>query len=173
MRNVAKLVTPPRYVPAERGTWTADEVRSFLRTAAEDRLHAAWRLSLYGLRRGEVLGLRWDEDVDLDAGTLSVRRARVLVEVTVIEQEPKTRNGVRTLPLDEALAGALRALRTTQARERLAAGEGYEASGHVVVDELGAPVHPEVVLRRVRAAVEAGRAAADPSARGVGTRPCR
>ncbi|MFR9803153.1 tyrosine recombinase XerC [Pseudonocardia sp. RS010] len=142
VRNVAALVDPPRYVPGDRKTWSAEEVQRFLAEAARDRLHAAWRLSLYGLRRGEVLGLRWD-DIDLDAGTLSVRRARVLVEGRVLEQEPKTRNGVRTLPLDDELLGALRTLRASQARERLAAGEAYETDGHVVVDELGAPVHPE------------------------------
>jgi Site-specific recombinase XerD len=143
VRNVARLVKPPRYEPAERETWSAVEVLRFLGEAADDRLHAAWRLSLYGLRRGEVLGLRWDEDIDLDAGTLSVARTRVLVEYQVIEQDPKTRNGVRTLPLDDELLAALRALKTWQARERLAAGEAYESSGLVVVDELGCPVHPE------------------------------
>jgi integrase len=143
VRNVAKLVTPPRYQPAERETWSATEVLRFLGEASNDRLHAAWRLSLYGLRRGEVLGLRWDEDIDLEAGTLSVTRTRVLVEGQVLEQDPKTRNGVRTLPLDGDLLVALRALRAQQARERLAAGEAYGSSGLVVVDELGRPVHPE------------------------------
>ena len=64
VRNVVKLVTPPEYTPGERETWSRSQVRRFLRTAANDRLHAAWRLSLYGLRRGEVLGLRWS-DIDL------------------------------------------------------------------------------------------------------------
>jgi integrase len=142
VRNVAKLVTAPRYEPAERETWSADEVQRFLAVAEQDRLHVAWRLSLYGLRRGEVLGLRWD-DIDLEAGTLSVRRARVLVEYRVIEQGPKTKNGLRTLPMDPELLAALRALKAQQARERLAAGEAHEHSGLVVVDELGRPVHPE------------------------------
>lgn len=142
VRNVAKLVDPPKYRPKKRVSWSAEEVQRFLSTAEGDRLHAAWRLSLYGLRRGEVLGLRWD-DVDLTAGTLSVLRARVLVEGQVIEQPPKSENGERTLPLDDELLGALRALRTAQVRERLAAGEAYDPSGHVVVDEIGAPVHPE------------------------------
>ena len=43
--------------------------------ASSDRLHVAWRLSLYGLRRGEVLGLRWS-DIDLRAGMLTVNQAR-------------------------------------------------------------------------------------------------
>jgi integrase len=51
-------------------------------------LHTAWRLSLYGLRRGEVLGLRWS-DIDLKGKTLTVRQARVLVEYRVrIEESP-------------------------------------------------------------------------------------
>lgn len=78
VRNVARLVKPPEYVTSERDTWSRAEVRTFLRAAADDRLHAAWRLSLYGLRRGEVLGLRWS-DIDLKAGTLTVSQGRVLV----------------------------------------------------------------------------------------------
>jgi integrase len=89
-----------------------------------------------------VLGLRW-EDVDVDTGTLSVRRSRVLVEYQVVEQAPTTKNGGRALPVDPKLLAALRALKARQARERLAAGEAYEHSGLVVVDELGRPVHPE------------------------------
>ena len=51
------------------------------------------------LRRGEVLGLRWS-DIDLRARTLTVRQARVLVDYKVRIEEPKPRNGQRTLPLD-------------------------------------------------------------------------
>jgi integrase len=45
--------------------------RKFLAKASSDRLYVAWRLSLYGLRRGDVLGLRWS-DIDLRARTLTV-----------------------------------------------------------------------------------------------------
>ena len=152
-RNVVRLVKPPAYRAAERGTWSGAEVRKFLGTAARDRLHAAWRLSLYGLRRGEVLGLRW-ADVDLKAKTLTVNQARVLVDYKVHIEEPKSRNGKRTLPLDEELVSALTALRKRQAQDSEAAdttfragldGLGWYTSGdeYVVTDELGLPVHPE------------------------------
>jgi integrase len=69
----------------ERETWSQAAVRKFL-AKASSRLYAAWRLSLYGLRRGEVLGLRWS-DIDLWASTLTVNQARVRVEYRVrIEQ---------------------------------------------------------------------------------------
>jgi integrase len=152
-RNVVRLVQPPTYRPAERDIWSRGEVRKFLGSAARDRLHAAWRLSLYGLRRGEVLGLRW-ADVDLRAKTLTVNQARVLVDYKVRIEEPKSHNGKRTLPLDDELVSALTALRKRQAQDSEAAGTTYRAgldrldwytSGdeYVVTDELGIPVHPE------------------------------
>jgi integrase len=152
VRNVAKLVTPPEHAQREHQTWSKTEVKRFLVKAAADRLHAAWRLSLYGLRRGEVLGLRWS-DIDLKAKTLTVNQARVLVEYCILIEEPKSRNGKRTLPLDDALIAALIELRKRQMAESAAAGAAYQAglgvldwySGgeYVITDELGMPVHPE------------------------------
>jgi integrase len=153
VRNVVRLVTPPEYTPTERDTWSQAEVRAFLAAATADRLHAAWRLSLYGLRRGEVLGLRWS-DIDLKARTLTMNQARVIADLKVRVEEPKTRNGKRTLPLDGELVEALTETRKRQARESQEAGSAYRAGltaldwyvpgdEYVVTDELGLPVHPE------------------------------
>ncbi len=152
VRNVAKLVTPPEHVPRERETWSKAEVKRFLAKASRDRLHAAWRLSLYGLRRGEVLGLRWS-DIDLKASTLTVNQARVLVEYRVRIEPPKSRNGKRTLPMDDALVAALTQLRKLQMQESAAAATAYQAGlaalhwygggEYVITDEAGMPVHPE------------------------------
>jgi integrase len=106
--NVAKLVERPDHRKHEMNTWSESQAAAFLEAVADDRLNAAWQLSLYGLRRGEVLGLCWS-DVDLQNKTLTVRLARV--EVTgagVVEGEPKTERGRRTLPLDDGLVAALR-----------------------------------------------------------------
>jgi len=63
--------------PAERRTWSAEQLAAFLEASRDDRLHALWHLlALTGLRRGEALALTWD-DVDLEAGSLSVRRALI------------------------------------------------------------------------------------------------
>lgn len=138
VRNPARYVKPPEHAPRERETWTKTEVRRFLAVADVDRLAACWRLSLYGLRRGEVLGLRWS-DIDLQATTLTIRQARVLVDYEVRVEQPKSRNGIRTLPVDDLLVAALKALKARQAAERLAAGPAYERTAYVAADELGRP----------------------------------
>ncbi|HEX6854670.1 MAG TPA: hypothetical protein VF204_05190 [Streptosporangiaceae bacterium] len=73
-RNVARLVELPEWVPASMVPWSPDEALAFLRAAADDPLYAAFvLLTLYGMRRGEVLGLRWD-DIDTGARLIRVRQ---------------------------------------------------------------------------------------------------
>jgi len=79
-RNVALVANAPRLrsIPkVEPSSWTADELRAFLRAAAGHRFFAAlWLAAFTGMRRGELLGLRW-EDFDEGATTLSVNRGLV------------------------------------------------------------------------------------------------
>ena len=151
-RNVAALVERPRHRPPERETWTVPEVRRFLAATKDDRMHVAWLLALYGLRRGEVAGLRW-EHVDLAGGTLSIVGTRLAVNGKVVEDDPKSASGRRVLPLTAALTAAFRAARRHQAAERLALGPAYADSGYVVVDEAGRALHPETLSARFEAVV--------------------
>lgn len=153
-RNVAEHVTIPRQARKDakakqkaRTPWTEDEVKVFLAHVAKDRLYAVMLLSLIGLRPAEVCGLRWS-DVDLRAGTLSVETTRTLVEGVVIEKDAKSDAGERKLPLPTVVLAALKAFRRRQAAEQLKAGDGYEGSGRVVVDELGRAVKTDWLRRR-------------------------
>lgn len=140
--NPVRYVELPKQVKRDPDTWSAAQVRVFLTAAADDRLHAAWRLTLYGLRRAEVCGLRWS-DVDLATGMITIAQTRPVVEGTVIVKAPKSQRGTRTLPMDVELIAALEALQDRQVTEAMETGEAYAASGYVVTDELGAAVHPD------------------------------
>jgi integrase len=101
---------------------------------------AAVRHHRHGAR--EVAGLRWS-DVDLEAGRVSPRRPRVVVNYEVHVSEPKTAKGRRSLALDPATVAALRQHRARQAEERLAVGPRWRDSGLVFTWPNGRPLHPE------------------------------
>jgi integrase len=148
VRNPANHAAAPRPHRTELRTWTADELHSFLESVRSDRLHAAWQLAaLTGMRRGEVLGLRW-ADLDLEAGWLSVRQTLVVVDNQPRISEPKTARGRRRIALDAETVAALRAHHTAQAAERLAAGPNWPNNGLVFTRPDGAPLHPEYVRRQ-------------------------
>jgi integrase len=143
VRNVATLASPPRPRRAEMHTWTAEQLRAFLEHVAGERLYAAWLLAAStGMRRGEVLGLRW-VDVDLDLARVAVRQTLVLAGRQVVTSEPKTSRGRRSIALDPRTVAALRAWRAAQAAERLAWGGAWVDSGLVFTREDGTPLHPE------------------------------
>jgi integrase len=128
-------------------TWTAEEVRAFLDYVrqADERLYALWVLAATtGMRRGELLGLRW-ADLDLDAARVAIRRTVISVGYEVCESEPKTKKGRRTIDIDPTTVAALRAHRARQAEERLAWGPAYEDSGRLFARENGSVLHPERV----------------------------
>jgi integrase len=110
-------------------------------------LAAAWRLAaLTGMRRGEVLGLRW-ADLDLDEGWLAVCQTLVVVDNQICVSQPKTARGRRRIALDPVTISALRGHRRAQAAERLVAGPGWSDTGLLFTHEDGRPLHPEYVRR--------------------------
>ena len=140
-RNVATLVDAPTARREEVQSLTAAEARKLLEVATELPNGARWSVALaLGLRQGEALGLLWDA-VDLDAGTLTVRRAlqRQAGEGLVLV-EPKSRAGRRTIKLPDALRDALRVHRVRQTEQRLAAGNVWEDRGFVFCQPTGRPI---------------------------------
>ena len=123
-------------------TWTAEQVRDFLTYVAHDRIAAAWRLTMLGLRRGEVLGLTWD-DIDPEARSAKIERARVLQGGDVVINKPKTSRGTRTIHLPDEVLTDLRRLKEIQEKERHIIGAGYPEGGWIFGDPIGRPYRPE------------------------------
>jgi integrase len=103
-RNVAEAVTPPRPPKLEITPLTQQQLRALLETARNDKLYALWVLACTtGMRNGELLAVQW-RDIDLEAGTLQVKRTVFGGKVS----PPKTASGRRTIRLSKLAIAALR-----------------------------------------------------------------
>lgn len=106
---------------AEGDIWTPAQMATFQDYVADHRLAGCFALTLLGLRREEVGGLRWC-DLDLEAAVLRIRQARVDVNGREVIADPKNSRSVRDLPIPPREVGALKAMRKVHLRERLAVG---------------------------------------------------
>jgi integrase len=153
-RNVADLANPPtQRQSASRNArikaWTPEQVSEFLSAVRDDRLHALWVLAAStGLRRGELVGLRWDA-LDTDEGTLRVQRTVTEADGRIIvSDDAKTAAGQRTIALDRETCRVLRGHRKAQLAERLALGEVWQGDGSdVFVRPDGGPLRPSDVSK--------------------------
>ena len=140
-RNVCTLVDAPSLVHHEIQPLSVADARKILTTARARRNGARWAVALaLGLRQGEALGLQW-ADVDLDAPSLTVRRAlqrqrgKGLVLV-----EPKSRSGRRTIALPVPIVDLLQAHRHAQDGERAHARNEWHDRDFVFAQPTGAPI---------------------------------
>lgn len=150
--NAAEAVDPVRVpasvvTPVEPGTITA-----FLGELRGHRHYAAFYLAVVtGLRRGELLGLRW---ADLDAGGITVRRVVKIVGGKHVVGEPKTRRGSRRVPLPPDALALLAEHRARQAEERSAAKVWHD-EGWMFPNTIGKAENPHNLLRVMKRARDA------------------
>jgi integrase len=146
VRNVAEAADAPRLRQSEATamkTWSGKQVRTFLAGLADHRLLAAYTLAATtGMRRGEVLGLRWS-DIDFKTHRLAVRQTVIAINYKVSFGDPKTARGRRSIALDPTTVAELKAHHIRQRVERKALGAGYHDLDLVFPKVDGTPTHPD------------------------------
>ena len=135
LANPAERCALPKVEHREMKTLPVEQLQSFLREARESGVFELYYLELAtGLRRGELLGLKW-EDIDLDRGDLRVKRQVSRINGEVVEAPLKTKNAYRTLPLAEDTIDVLK-----EQREKVG------SSPWVFPSPNGGPISPDSVL---------------------------
>lgn len=151
--NPADAVELPTWQRRDLTVWQAVEVAQFLRVALDhgDYMYPIWRLVVAtGMRRGEVLGLRWS-DVSITDGVVSIEQTRVRLD-RMVTTTTKTRAGRRTIALDHSTITALAHLRNQQdAAAEVLGVAPYEL---VATDLDGRAIHACTLLDRFRAATD-------------------
>ena len=133
-----------------------EQAKTLLEAVADHRLEALITVAVgLGLRQGEALGLRWREDIDLDAGLLSVQQTLERAGVEPRFGEPKTARSRRTINMPSTVAAALRRHRTRQLEERLAAGPRWRESGLVFTTTIGTAIDKSGLHKAFKAVLRA------------------
>jgi integrase len=148
--NPCDRVDPPKTARTEMKALDEMETERLLMAARERQplsLFAAVLLAANaGLRRGEVLGLRWS-DVDFDACAVHVRRTLQRSKSEVVFGEPKTSHSRRMLAMDPDTMAELKSYRARQNQSRLALGDGWHDNDLVCPGRCGEPWHPNMLSR--------------------------
>ncbi len=151
-RNVARNVRTGTARPRRFNPLTADEARRFLAAAQSHRHATLFELALRtGLRKGELLGLRW-EDLDLDGGTATIRRTLQRTNSKGLATLPtKTLSSERRIALPASCITSLRAHHKHQAQEKQKAGSDWHDTGHVFTRPDGHLIEPATLTKQFNA----------------------
>ena len=135
LTNPADACALPKLEHREMKTLPVEQLTSFLREAKESGVFEMYYIELAtGLRRGELLGLKWS-DIDLEHGSLRVQRQIARIDGEIVEAPLKTKNAYRTLPLS---ADAIDVLKTQKKK--------CGNSQYVFPSPTGGPISPDSVL---------------------------
>ncbi len=146
--NPVDAVDAPRPRRKEMRALKAEEVAHLLAVAEGHRDRAIIHTALCtGLRRGEILALRWG-DVDLARQMLAIRRSMLYIEGKPVFREPKTAKGRRQIMIPQASVTILKEQRKKVLQDRLRLGPGYQDNGLVFCAEDGSPLNPDDLTRR-------------------------
>jgi integrase len=147
-----------------RTPWNQDEVRRALAAAESTPMELFFKLVLAtGMRRGEVLGLQWD-DVDFERQTISIQRTIHHDSITQLDGStrhelvvaaPKTASSRRVNQLTEPILDTLRRHQAEQDLERSDAGDLWCEQGYVFTNNVGGPLDESKLSRRYRAFLKA------------------
>jgi integrase len=147
-RNATDALKLPRIDREEITPLTAQEVGVLLEAAREDRLEALYIVAVHtGLRQGELLALKWD-NLDLEAGTLRVRRTLTYSGGKHSLSEPKTKKSLRTVRLIPGAVAALRDHLERQMEEIDRLGSLYQPGGLVFSSTTGSIINPSNLRNR-------------------------
>ncbi|WP_228266173.1 tyrosine-type recombinase/integrase [Microlunatus elymi] len=151
-RNVAALVRVSAPRTQGRAVWTVEDARRFLESSREsgDPYHVGYVLLLVlGLRRGELLGLKWS-DVDLDAAEARIRWQLQRTNGELVLRRTKTYASEAVLPLPQICSDALASHRALASAWRLAAGPAWHDNDLVLSTRYGLPIDPRNFHRKFK-----------------------
>ena len=143
-------VQPPKIEQKEAAHLDEDQAAALLEALEEEPIQYKTMVHLLlftGLRKGELMGLEW-QDIDFDRGLMQIVRAsQYIPKAGIITKEPKNKKSQRTIKVSPSLLETLRAYRVWQAEQRLLIGDHWKDCGRLFTTWEGKPMHPDTLPR--------------------------
>ncbi len=154
--NPVKDASPPSLKKAEMKIWSFQNIHSFLAQCKEEWHLMTFMLAIYtGMRRGEILGLKWS-DIDFTKKVIHVNRSLAyLPGKGYMLSTLKTKNAKRLIPISNHLASALLSQRNQQLEWKKRLGSLYEDHDLVICTRTGTMQDPQNILRAMKRIIEA------------------
>ncbi|WP_244380620.1 tyrosine-type recombinase/integrase [Saccharococcus caldoxylosilyticus] len=153
--NPVKNAKPPKVKSEEKITWTVDEVNRFLNLIKDSSMEIPYLLAIFtGMRRGEVLGLKWD-DVDFENKKIRIKRSLCFVSGKgLIFKEPKTQKSKRQISISQYVVNVLKRHKQRQDSRKEKFGTQYQDNNLIVCTDDGKPLDPRNLLRQFYRLIE-------------------
>lgn len=153
--NPVKNAKPPKVKSEEKITWTVDEVNRFLNLIKNSSMEIPYLLAIFtGMRRGEVLGLKWD-DVDFENKKIRIKRSLCFVSGKgLIFKEPKTKKSKRQISISQHVVNVLKKHKQKQEFQKEKLGTQYQDNNLIVCTDDGKPLDPRNLLRQFYRLIE-------------------
>lgn len=147
-RNVADAVDPPHIRRSEMQTWNENEVNQFLEGTNDSPYYSLFYTALFtGMRRSELLALRW-QDIDFIYSQIYVNRSlHQLKDGSFIFTQPKSAKSSRTIALTPSTMLMLKEYQEKQKLERAMSGNPLTDTDLVFSNLEGEPLRPNTITR--------------------------
>ncbi len=153
--NPCQHVVLPKSVRYESHFYTADQLNQFFQAIRDEPLYPLLKITaIYGLRRSEVLGLKWDS-IDFDAGTVTIRHTVSKVTKAVEKDKTKNATSYRSFPLTEEARTIFQTAQAEEKENRRLCGRQYQENDYVFKWDDGRPYSPDYITKKFPALLKA------------------
>lgn len=148
LSNPCELVTLPQQKPYESTFYSTEQMAHLLDAIRDEPLYPLVKVTaFYGLRRSELLGLKWDS-IRFDTNTITIRHTVVKVTDVVEKEKIKNQTSHRTFPLVPEIRELLLSVKAAEEQNRRAFGKDYDENDYVFKWENGKPYSPDYVSHK-------------------------
>ena len=148
--NPCKDITLPKLERNVYSFFNLEETKSFLNAVKNERLYPVYYITaVFGLRRSEVLGIKWDS-IDFDCKKLTIQHTRIRSNKVIEKDKTKTKTSFRSFPLPDEIICIFKELKEEETFNKKICGKEYVLNDYVFKWENGMPYHPDYLTSRLK-----------------------